>query len=270
MRGNFSPLLFQKKLKELAHGLRQEMAEPTRHGWRGRNLGASGGMRCRTRKRQRRRATCARSRGASGVFTQRLLNGSLRRFSRRPSRLIHGACVLKLPSLIAAALALLASFCSQAFIDRHSAQRLDGSPSAAGCPARLDGLLQHVWLAEQIQAERMQLALLRAEREALKSGCNAGSGETFRAGASERPIGVVPISSAACRCVCGGRPTASAVCRQPRARAEWPAAELLKMRTGICQEFIDEKLVLAGAALCCACFAQARVDLEYHAAAPKE
>ena len=31
-----------------------------------------------------------------------------------------------------------------------------------------------------------------------------------------------------------------------------------------------KRLVLAGAALCCACFAQARVDLEYHAAAPKD
>lgn len=90
-------------------------------------------------------------------------------FAARPSRLIHGACVLKLPSLIAAALALLASFCSQAFIDRHSSPGASTeSPSAAGCPARLDGLLQHIWLAEQIQAERMQLALLRAEREALE------------------------------------------------------------------------------------------------------
>lgn len=90
-------------------------------------------------------------------------------FVARPSRLIHGACVLKLPSLIAAALALLASFCSQAFIDRHSSPGASTeSPSAAGCPARLDGLLQHIWLAEQIQAERMQLARLRAEREALE------------------------------------------------------------------------------------------------------
>ena len=31
-----------------------------------------------------------------------------------------------------------------------------------------------------------------------------------------------------------------------------------------------KRLVLAGAALCCACFAQARVDLEYHAAPPKD
>ncbi|BEM32609.1 hypothetical protein SME36J_12380 [Serratia marcescens] len=90
-------------------------------------------------------------------------------FVARPSRLIHGACVLKLPSLIAAALALLASFCSQAFIDRHSSPGASTeSSSAAGCPARLDGLLQHIWLAEQIQAERMQLARLRAEREALE------------------------------------------------------------------------------------------------------
>ena len=91
-------------------------------------------------------------------------------FAARPSRLIHGACVLKLPSLIAAALALLASFCSQAFIDRHSSPGASTeSPSAAGCPAQLDGLLQHIWLAEQIQAERIQLALLRAEREALQT-----------------------------------------------------------------------------------------------------
>ncbi len=90
-------------------------------------------------------------------------------FVARPSRLIHGACVLKIPSLIAAALALLASFCSQAFIDRHSSPGASTeSPSAAGCPARLDGLLQHIWLVEQIQAERMQLARLRAEREALE------------------------------------------------------------------------------------------------------
>ncbi|EMB7755429.1 hypothetical protein AB6V67_21315 [Serratia marcescens] len=31
-----------------------------------------------------------------------------------------------------------------------------------------------------------------------------------------------------------------------------------------------KRLVLAGAAMCCACFAQARVDLEYHAAPPKD
>ncbi|EMH4107293.1 hypothetical protein ACYZFV_17455 [Serratia ureilytica] len=31
-----------------------------------------------------------------------------------------------------------------------------------------------------------------------------------------------------------------------------------------------KRLVLAGVALCCACFAQARVDLEYHAAPPKD
>lgn len=31
-----------------------------------------------------------------------------------------------------------------------------------------------------------------------------------------------------------------------------------------------KRIVLAGAALCCASFAQARVDLEYHAAVPKD
>lgn len=31
-----------------------------------------------------------------------------------------------------------------------------------------------------------------------------------------------------------------------------------------------KRLVLVGVALCCACFAQARVDLEYHAAPPKD
>ncbi|HGM6987591.1 TPA: hypothetical protein ACKP7F_002759 [Serratia marcescens] len=31
-----------------------------------------------------------------------------------------------------------------------------------------------------------------------------------------------------------------------------------------------KRIVLAGAALCCTSFAQARVDLEYHAAAPKD
>jgi len=31
-----------------------------------------------------------------------------------------------------------------------------------------------------------------------------------------------------------------------------------------------KRTVLAGVALCCACFTQARVDLEYHAAPPKD
>ncbi|OKB65077.1 hypothetical protein BHU62_19430 [Serratia marcescens] len=31
-----------------------------------------------------------------------------------------------------------------------------------------------------------------------------------------------------------------------------------------------KRIVLAGVALCCSCFAQARVDLEYHAAPPKD
>lgn len=31
-----------------------------------------------------------------------------------------------------------------------------------------------------------------------------------------------------------------------------------------------KRIVLAGMALCCSCFAQARVDLEYHAAPPKD
>lgn len=131
-------------------------------------------------------------------------------FVARPSRLIHGACVLKIPSLIAAALALLASFCSQAFIDRHSSPGASTeSPSAAGCPARLDGLLQHIWLAEQIQAERMQLARLRAEREALEMWLQTQ--KTARRSAQgtrapDRPANREPILFAACRCVCAGRP----------------------------------------------------------------
>ncbi|MBH1919717.1 hypothetical protein [Serratia surfactantfaciens] len=77
---------------------------------------------------------------------------------------------MKLPSLIAVALAMLASFYSQAFVDRHSPVTVpvENAPQA-GCPASMAGLLQHLWLVEQIQAERVELARLRAERDAVKT-----------------------------------------------------------------------------------------------------
>ena len=69
-----SPVLFQKKLKELAHGLRQEMAVPSPPTENEAETLA-------------RLVECdaenARSRRASCVFTQWLLNGSLRHFSWR-------------------------------------------------------------------------------------------------------------------------------------------------------------------------------------------
>ncbi len=84
---------------------------------------------------------------------------------------INGAYVLKLPSVMTAALALLVSSCCHSFVDRHSAPAASRGGGAEHYPQRADGLLlHHLWLVEQIRSEQALLARLRAERKALQAG----------------------------------------------------------------------------------------------------
>ncbi|WP_413503306.1 hypothetical protein [Serratia grimesii] len=77
---------------------------------------------------------------------------------------------MKLSSVMAAVLTLLASSCCYSFVDRHTPAFPPGEGDVAvDYRQRLHGMLEHVWYAEQIRMEQAQLAILRAQRKALES-----------------------------------------------------------------------------------------------------
>lgn len=78
--------------------------------------------------------------------------------------------LLKLTSLMTAALVLLASSCCYSFVDKH-AQHVDfeAGESAVDYRLRFNGLLQHLWYVEQLRSEQARLAAIRLERKALES-----------------------------------------------------------------------------------------------------
>lgn len=78
--------------------------------------------------------------------------------------------LLKLTSLMTAALALLASSCCYSFVDKH-AQRagFETGESSVDYRLRFNGLLQHLWYVEQIRSEQTRLAVIRLERKTLES-----------------------------------------------------------------------------------------------------
>lgn len=117
---------------------------------------------------------------------------------------INGAYVLKLPSVMTAALALLVSSCCHSFVDRHSAPAASRG-GAEHYPQRADGLLlHHLWLVEQIRSEQALLARLRAERKALQAGVPPQSKDKSACAAGCSALGR-PMPFVVCRCSCARR-----------------------------------------------------------------
>ncbi|MEE4409446.1 MULTISPECIES: hypothetical protein [unclassified Serratia (in: enterobacteria)] len=78
--------------------------------------------------------------------------------------------LLKLTSVVAAAFALLASGVCHSFVDRHAQPATSGANDGfVDYRQRFNGLLQHLWYAEQIRSEQARLADLRAQRKALEA-----------------------------------------------------------------------------------------------------
>lgn len=78
--------------------------------------------------------------------------------------------ILKLPSVMTAALTLLASSCCYSFVDRRPPALPSGeSGVTVDYRQRLNRVMRHVWHVEQIRMEQAQLAILRAQRKALEA-----------------------------------------------------------------------------------------------------